>query len=289
MFQMKKMLTLTVMIGLLLSSSASALVGAGFHWGFDFTTTMNDVKDENMFTVKDLGIDSLSGVVIPDELLNTSFMSVSRSGFDRTPINFGGKIFVDVLPVEIEISVNMGVWEYDASVKYMSGVDTVNGNVEPKYEELSLNLDAAGLNYFGVDKTPYGKFHTDITLKKTFKKIPIIKPSFGAGMSVHFATPVVSADLLKSAFNITDNIGNINPDDLKDPAKIKDLLDEILDGAKKPKTGMHFLLGLKLKVPVIPLAVYADGKYMILFDDIEDGVGVNTKGFLVNVGLLFDL
>lgn len=281
---MKKIATLLLIT--FLSIPSFALLGAGFHWGFDFTTTMDDVEGENIFKVSDFNSDSIT---LPPEFDSLSFMKVSRTNFDRTAIDFGGKIFVDVLPVEIEASINLGVWQYDGVISYLSGVDSSGGTAVPTYTDEALTIEnLGGISYFGVDKTPYGKLNLDLTLKKTLKKIPIIKPSFGAGMSVHFATPVLSEQLIKDALDLGDDLSSINPDDLTDPAAIESILKQITDGAKKPKTGMHLLVGLKAKLPVIPLALYVDGKYIIMFNSIEDNVGVKTGGILLNTGILLN-
>jgi len=265
---MKRKSALTGMILLLASFNAFAIVGAGFHWGFDFTTSMDDVLQDDVFSASDFNLDGVLGT-------DTSFMYVSRTGFERTPIDFGGKFFIDILPIEFEASVNMGIWQYDGVINYMD-IDTENTSFA--YTAQPITIESLGGNsYFGVSKTPYGKFHLDLTAKKTIDRIPFLKPSFGAGYSVHFATPVLSSELVNDALALGGNLSTISPDDLdlNNPDTFKKILDEILDGAKKPQSGMHFLVGLKAKLPVIPIALYADG--------------FTTKGFLVNVGIMLNI
>ncbi len=117
---MKQKSALTGMILMLASFNAFAIVGAGFHWGFDFSTSMDDVLKDDVFSTSDIKLPDLpGGFEVPD----TSFMFISRTGFERTPINFGGKIFVDVLPIEFEASVNMGIWQYDGVINYLDNIN----------------------------------------------------------------------------------------------------------------------------------------------------------------------
>jgi hypothetical protein len=230
-------------------------------------------------------------VVIPElkdieDKLGSSLLYVSRTNFDRTPINFGGKVFFDMLPIEIEASMNFGVWNYNGRVKYASSFDTTGGG-SVVYDSLDLSIKSiTGDSYFGLESTPYTKFNVDLTLKKTLKKIPIIKPSFGAGISVHFASPVLSNKLVQDALG-----SDFKPEDLEEILKgdgMDLILDKITEGTAEAKTGMHILIGLKAKIPVIPIAIYADGKYMIMFNDIEENVGLKTNGILLNTGILLN-
>lgn len=282
---------LPIMLVMLLAAQSFALIGVGFHWGFDFTTEMEKNEQDNVFTVGD-ALDS-----IPDELngiINESdaFMYLSRMNFESTPINFGGKIFLDpkLLPVEFEVSVNMAVWQYDGVVNYVDPAASVaNDTVTYAKEEITIDK-IGGVNYLGVEKTPYGKFQLDGSLKRTFRRGKIIQPSVVGGVSAHFATPVLSSQLVSDALELGEDLSGVNWEELlTNPGNMKKILEEITDGAKKPKVGMHLGVGLKVKPPVVPLAVYVDGKYMILFNDIEDNVGISTKGILLNVGLLFNI
>lgn len=278
---MKHSFKSTALIATLLCASPSmAIVGGGFHWGFDFTTSMNNSEDEAVYTLEDFQ----SQIPVPiTGYENTAAMMVSRTNFDRTAINFGGKIYVDILPVEFEASVNMGVWQYDGVISTFDPASVASGDIT--YTDRPVTIEnIGGVSYFGVDKTPYGKFQADVTIKKTFKDVPLLKPSIGAGATFNFATPVLTPDLVRSALG-TDLSGiSTNPEE-----SMKKILDEILDGAKKPSVGMHFLVGLQAKLPVIPVGLYADGKYVIMFNEGEPNTGVKNGGFLINTGIFIGL
>ncbi len=247
---------------------------------------MTDQKNESVLKASDLGSS------IPTELKDSSFLFVSREGFERTPINFGGKVFLDALPIEFEISVNMGIWQYDGAINYLdlAAMKDAENPTTALYAKESVTIEKiGGVSFFGVEKTPYGKFQTDFTIKKTIKKIPVIKPSFGAGASAHFATPVLSKELVSRALNLGPDLSTIDPATLSSPENVKKILTEITDGAKKPKVGMHIVAGIQVKPPVIPLGLYVDGKYLIMFEQVEKSVGIKTGGFLVNAGIMFAL
>ncbi len=287
----KQVMAACVALGLCAAPSF-AIVGAGFHWGFDFSTSMTDTKQESILTAGEVDLKKVmpDGVTFPDNFKDSSFLFISRANFERTPINFGGKVFVDALPVEFEVSVNMGIWQYEGAINYIDTFSVEGSDATLSYAKEIIGIEKLGApSFFGVKNTPYGKFQTDFTVKKTFKKIPLIKPSLGAGASAHFATPVISESLVKSALGITDDAMAFNVSDLENVDNMKKILDAITDGAKKPKVGMHIVAGIQVKPPVIPLGIYVDGKYMIMFDDIESGVGVSTKGFLVNAGIMFKI
>jgi hypothetical protein len=274
---MKKMTPLLFV--LLLTLPSFSAVGFGFHWGFDFTTKMGDSLNSPV----DLGIDAISDI---EDTLGQSFMTISRSNFDRTPINFGGKVFVDILPVDIEASFNFGTWSYDGEINYLT-IDPENGSLDTTTILLGVK-EILGDDYFGLSSTPYGKLHFDLTLKRTFfkdKKRWFIKPSLGAGASVHFATPVLSEQLIVDAFDLAEDFDLADLENKLTGNGAEDILNEIMEGAKKPKAGMHLLVGLNLKIPVLPFGIYADGKFMIPFGEIEEGIKMENTGFLINTGI----
>jgi hypothetical protein len=67
---------------------------------------------------------------------------------------------------------------------------------------------------------------------------------------------------------------------------MKTVLEEIIAGLSEPKFGIHFVLGTQVKIPVIPVAFYADGKLMIPFGDMDPHVDLNGYGFLANLGIM---
>jgi len=263
-------------------SSVHAIAGVGFHWGFDYSLSMDGVTEK-------------VNVDLPSEVLtllgDKDFITVSRTGWKASPINFGGKAYIDMIPFieAIEISCNFGLWQYDGLLNYA----TFDNTGFAGYKSVDLTVNSADLDYVGLKGTPYAKLQLDATVRKTIVDFWIVQLSGGAGFSSHFSTPLLSAEL------VNDVIGTRLSDPLNtDLAKLlgpggavsKDIVKKIIDEAMgKPVYGVHILLGLKAKLPVIPVGIYVDGKYMIPLDskfgETSGSKGVDGFGLLVNAGL----
>lgn len=317
---LKHLLKAISLVSLLTLPAFSLGGGAGFHWGFDFSTSMTDEPKEALNFYPNLEnpfFDLLDGFDsnIKDELSSTPILYVSRENFERGAINFGGKAFVNLrtLPIDLEASINFGTWRYDGAIHYIDPSatnDSLNAQSDataslswlqkngPVYGSQKINMQAfAGDKFFGLglDKTPYAKLHADLTIKKTFKPKIIgrfIQPSLGLGASIHFETPVLSEKLLTNALDM--DFSDLDPSMLtgdSDAAKenLKKIMDEITESGKKPKMGMHILVGTSIKPPLIPLGFYVDGKYNITFKNEEDDSFTKTNGFLLNTGIMFKI
>jgi hypothetical protein len=303
-------------LALSMAFGAHAAVGIGFHWGFDWSLRMDDVTDEHLI-LEDLRLDvgavdlgTLPGVPagFGSEITGEDLpIFIDRTGFDRTVVNFGGKLLLDMFDkFELELSTNIGVWEYEASIAYPVGLTFTGADpqtttdVEDLYDitytTLPLTLKEFGLSYWGLDKTPYAKLHFDLSLRKTFLALPKKLKTFslyaGAGASMHFATPVLSAalidrvlsDELGSAFA---TLGSLDANLLGNPDVMEAILMEIIAGLSEPKFGMHILAGTQFKLPVVPIAFYVDGKLMIPFGEMDSNVDdLDGVGFLVNAGIM---
>jgi len=44
-----------------------------------------------------------------------------------------------------------------------------------------------------------------------------------------------------------------------------------------------------IKLPMVPVGLYADAKYIIQFDKLDKYVDIGGSGFLINLGLAFAL
>jgi len=207
---------------------------------------------------------------------------------------------------EIEASGNFGIWEYQASVKYPSSM-TYRSGANPAtatspadlfdvtYATLPLTCKALGIDFLWLDFTPYAKLNADLTIKKAFLKVPkrlqTLKLYAGAGASIHLATPVLSAELIEDV--LADQLGSAQATvqqlghDLFGNKDVMDaVLGKVLDGLTEPKWGAHIVAGAQVKVPVIPLAFYVDGKFMIPFGSLDPHVDITGYGFLVNAGIM---
>lgn len=320
----------------------NALVGAGLQWGFDFTLDMGDDFDDplsfgktapmldmidsipNLSSVlQNISVDSLKALIPGTNAATALPFTLSRSDWTRSVINFGGKVFIDDIKIidAIEVSFNMGAWEYEALLKYPTGEVQDNitqddidefledGNYEKllKMEEVPLTLEQFDLVYlkmFGISKTPYFKLHIDATIRKNLFAVPKELKTFrmylGGGISFHLGTPIISpsfvSDVLDSPIktalsddapnkNKFTNISSIGTRE----ALMKDIVQSLIEESKDPTFGMHFVGGTMIKFPVIPVGIFADAKYMIPFGDMDKNVDIDGFGFLINAGICLSL
>ncbi len=320
-----------------------ALVGAGIQWGFDFTLDMDDSFDAPLsfgepaplldmidsipnlsFALPlNISVDSLKELIPGTDAATALPFTLSRSEWTRSVINFGGKVFIDAIPVidAIEVSFNMGAWEYEALLKYPSGdvqdnitqddIDNFleTGNYEKllKMEEVPLTLEQFDLGYlkmFGLSKTPYFKLHIDALIRKNLFAVPKKMKTFsmylGGGLSFHLGTPIITNSFIedvldspiKSSFsdqapnkNKFSNISGVGArEDL-----MKDIVQRLIDASKKPTFGVNFIGGTMVKLPAIPLGFFADAKFMLPFSDLDDNVSIGGRGFLINAGVCISL
>ena len=109
---------------------SQAIIGVGVHWGVDASLSMDNVRNEQL-TLSGIKLiataPDISGTMptgIPSEIPSTMLpIYINRTGFDRTVINFGGKVVVDAIKwFAIELSTNFGLWEYDGEIVYPTGL-----------------------------------------------------------------------------------------------------------------------------------------------------------------------
>jgi hypothetical protein len=306
-----------------------AIVGAGFHWGFDLSLKMpdsyNNYLNINSFTPSPLltSLNLSSTLGISQTELNTRLqgspvlsgdlpITISRAGFESHVINFGGKVFVDIIPVidAIEISCNFGLWQYEGAIHYPKGLKTglnpadFTTPADFTYDRLldmsgvkELTLKEYGLSYFGLTQTPYAKLHFDATVRKNIvaipKKMKILRIYAGGGPSIHLQTPVLTPKLVEDMVGqtIQDSLANVTniQNAMSDPGVMKKIVQKIISGFASPKFGMHIVVGTMVKIPVIPVGFYVDAKYAIPFGDLDKEAKLTGFGLLFNGGITFAL
>ncbi|MFH1761407.1 MAG: hypothetical protein ABIA63_09950 [bacterium] len=284
---------ITILFG---TSNVYSILGIGFHGGKDFSTKVdgleNKVMDINLAGINVPALGDVSGAI------NTALDSASAYGtgpeFSRTDfnnlINFGPKLFIDAIPViDLEICANISVKNYNFRALYPNLQDPV---FSPKLSDTAFIAD---LNA-GNEKIPMQNFDTtlfgylrvasDVTVRYTFLKFPpvvnILKIYAGAGPSFVAATPIVDeqlfGDALNSALGIENGLGLT-------PVEFADVLQEKLTKEAEKisfKTAGHIMFGLQIKPPVLPLAVYGDGKY---YFGMPKQAGTQGSVFLFNAGI----
>jgi hypothetical protein len=302
-------------VPLLCASVSHAIIGAGIHWGNDLTLVMDDKIGEQLaFEKFQINISSIAGTP-PSELTTVSGkdlpLYVDRSDWQRTMFNLGGKVFIDIIPVldAIELSANYGLWEYDGQVRYPSTLRFKNnvtaaaiGHPEQLFEvgytTLPVTLKEFDMEFLGLSKTPYMKLNFDLTVRKYILRIPPVLHTLrihaGAGTSLHFATPILSKGLIEDALGTaligSKNVSSLSTDLFDSNNEISEkIIREIMDNMMTPHWGCHLDLGVMLKIPVMPLGFYIDGKFMIPFGDMDKAADLGGFGLLINSGICLTL
>jgi hypothetical protein len=287
---------------LMLSVPASALVGIGVHYGLDFTLSMKNTAglgEHVTFDSLKLDLNQGAGSVITGAAIPAY---ISRTDF-KSDFAFGGKIYIDIIPIidAVEVSCDFGVWDYVGKINYPSGLksvpppnttnfaDTANFN----YTSEKLTLDNFGLGYLGLKNTPYAKLQLDATVRKYIVRFPkmlkVLNLYGGAGLTVNFATPMLSSHLVQDVINEsaqgTKTIPTLATSLLSNSDIMKGVVEKIIAGLTQPSYGAHIDLGVMVKIPIIPIGVYVDGKFMIPFGELDKYVKLGGMGILLNGGV----
>jgi hypothetical protein len=308
-------------IGLLmcgmLASASFGIIGVGVHYGIDLTLSSDSVLNEPaVFDSLKLDLSSFLGNR-PSELATATTVQgsdlpifVNRTELERKPFNIGGKVFIDIIPVidAIEVSSNFGLWEYKGQIQYPDSITfkqtqptdpaaPLADRIDVHYRTLDLTLDSLGLGYVGLHGTPYAKLQFDLTVRKNLiclpKKMKILRVYAGGGPTVQFATPMLSGKLIEDALgeqlNVTKTVSAVGTDILGNKEVMKAVVEEITKNLMIPHAGMHIDVGAMVKLPVVPIGIYVDVKYMIPFGKLDKNVTISGNGILLNAGVTFGL
>lgn len=295
-----------------------AIVGIGVHYGYDLSLSMADKLGEQT-TFDNLKLNtaylgSMGGYTAPATISGKDLpITVDRENFERNPFNIGGKIYVDIIPFinAIELSANYGMWQYDGTIIYPTSIamkpDQSNipitapfiKHVDVGYDTTRITMKDLGLENPFLKNTPYAKLNIDLTVRKYIVKFPpaanVIKVYGGTGATLSFATPVLSSgfieDAIGSALNRDIDLNGLSSDLFNQNGEtMKKLGEEFMKQLFTPHWGAHLDLGAMIKIPVVPVGFYVDGKYMIPFGQLDKNVSqLKSTGILINAGLAFAL
>lgn len=173
------------------------------------------------------------------------------------------------------------------------------GNVDPEkidlYKEIPLKVELGGVPSWAEANPKFFHMNGDLTITYPLTFIPIIRPYIGGGITYNLNTFVLNQKFTYSVVNdiytavlqgMKDEMAQAAEDiiahpenaaDLAaqmDPAQMADRLakkiqDQAVDNIKdaaleeglKTSIGGHVLVGLRAKLPIIPIAAYANFKY----------------------------
>ncbi len=186
---------------------------------------------------------------------------------------FGLKLWVDALPfIDIEGGSNVQWGYYDLSI--LSPADTV---------PVKFDLNVPGVQ----GKPAFARIVSDVTILYPFLKLPplvsILKLYAGAGLTHVLATEVLNAEFGKKA--VDKALASGKPAGTAQEVSTI-LAKSITDEGLKSGIGFHLEFGAKAKVPVIPIAVFADVKYHFL-NSMPKAADSNSMTYELGAALAF--
>lgn len=162
-----------------------------------------------------------------------------------TQVGLKAWLELPLIPVEFELGTNLAWGSYKSGLYFTHDgkIDTIPVDVP---SPLALG-DKSG-------STPYVSLLTDATIRYPLLKFPpvinILKLYVGAGVTHVMATRVIDKKDLQSTFG-SGTYSN-NPADANSMVK---------DNLLQSTFGGHLSVGAQVKVPVVPIAFYVDGKW----------------------------
>ena len=237
----------------LLATQSFAIAGIGAHYTPAVGTSLNEAKRSEIFKGQDK-------------------LQFSHGNFDYIQ-GFGFKAWVDLLPfIDIEGTFNIQFASYNASLWAMRDDGT--------FKEIPMEIELGGTPF--AKATPkYIAMNADISVTYPFS-IPLfpIRPYVGGGLTMHWNTFVLNkafvANVIKNAYGEAAVVPSAN-----------ELADKVVDYAKDEgltkSIGIHLLAGVRFKLPIIPIAAYANVK-CYLGGDYDDDIDAGHFAFELGGG-----
>lgn len=269
---MRKILLATV-LGFIAAQPSHALFGIGGTFGRNFTS-VSSASDE------------IGGPDLPSYLREyqggVGTLSIERSGVSGLN-QIGLKTWLDLplLPIEFEAAANVAWGSYKSMVVYSDPSNPANDLVIET--GLESPIPVPGIK---SGETPYVSSILDASIRYPFLKLPPLSPLkpfkiyVGGGVSWFYASKVVSKDDVKDIFDFSG--GSAVTQEAAEAALSKKLKDDFYESS----IGGHLLLGTQLKIPVLPIAIFADGKW---YFNAATSSAASNYPFAVSAGLALAL
>ena len=241
----------------LLATQSFAIAGIGAHYTPSVGTTL---KEAQRAEIK--GTDGKIGF--------------SHGSFDYIQ-GFGFKAWVDILPfVDIEATFNIQFASYNAALWVGEGEDA---------RKIPLEIELGGTPF--AKATPkYIAMNADLSVTKPFS-IPLfpIRPYVGGGLTIHWNTFVLNKAFVEGVFDkaFADCSYPADENELVNALKSK-VVDYAKDEGLNKSIGIHLLAGVRFKLPIIPIAAYANFKYYI-GGDYPDEIDAGNMTVELGIGL----
>ena len=250
-------------------SPSFAILGIGVHYAPNFGTSLDKTSNEE-----------IAGLSSGDlQLGKVEYRHGSFSGMQ----GFGLKLWVDILPIiDIEATYNLQWGSYSSTL-------TVTG-LDGQAIERDIELEFDGVP-FGKTTPKFVAMNGDLSITYPITSLPIIRPYIGGGLTYYLSTPVMSAKFINSYMKVLEGelkealvSGTMTEEQAKELAN--KLSDKLQDDGLNTNIGGHIILGLRAKLPIIPIAAYVNGKYYFGIDYDDE---IDASPFVLEAGVGFAL
>ena len=240
----------------LLATQSFAIAGIGAHYTPNVGTTLKEAARADI-----KGTDGKIGF--------------SHGSFDYIQ-GFGFKAWVDILPfVDIEATFNIQFASYNAALWVGEGEDA---------RRIPLEIELGGTPF--AKATPkYIAMNADLSVTKPFS-IPLfpIRPYVGGGLTIHWNTFVLNKAFVENVMDKAFAEGSYPTDENELVQALKDkVVDYAKDEGLTKSIGIHLLAGVRFKLPIIPIAAYANVK-CYLGGDYDSDIDAGNFAFEIGGG-----
>lgn len=271
----------------LLATQSFAIVGVGGHYAPSFGTKMKAMDAPAKVT------DDGSVLVKHEGFSGTMQGFGFKAWVDILPI----------IDVEATLNIQFGSYDaslYVANTDAFAKVLVEGGNVDETnlelYKEIPLKVELGGVP-FAEANPKFVHMNGDLSITYPFTFLPIIRPYIGGGITYNLNTFILNQSFTYGVVNnlytavlqgmrdemaaaaeqaLADPMNAANILAAQDPAQMaerltqriqNDAVDNIKDKALEEgltkSIGGHVLVGVRAKLPIIPIAAYANFKYYI--------------------------
>ena len=240
----------------LLATQSFAIAGIGAHYTPAVGTTLKEAQRADI-----KGTDGKIGF--------------SHGSFDYIQ-GFGFKAWVDILPfVDIEATFNIQFASYNAALWVGDGENA---------RKIPLEIELGGTPF--AKATPkYVGMNADLSVTKPFS-IPLfpIRPYVGAGLTMHWNTFILNNRFVEKVMDkaFADGSYPADENELVNALKSK-VVDYAKDEGLNKSIGIHLLAGVRFKLPIIPIAAYANVK-CYLGGDYDSDIDAGNFAFEIGGG-----
>lgn len=272
---MKRLSLSALALGLVAAAPSHALFGIGLNYGVNTTGVKGEESSMELATMPSYlqGYAKQNGLTAPTLILGREKVDGLKQ--------IGAKVWVDIplLPLTVDASSNIAWGSYKSAAMLDDGMDGSH-NIDV-YTGVNTSFPVWGI---GKDETPYINLLNDLTLRYTLFSLPpvisLVKVSAGGGVTMAYGTRVVGKDDVAELFK-----GEAATGLTAEQAKTQ-LASKLSDNLYTTKWGGHLDLNVTVKPPVIPVAVFVDGKWYL---NTATTKAADNFPFAVTAGLAFSL